>query len=91
MPFQPGQSGNPSGSAPKKIWVAALNRAIAQDDGKRLREAAEKLLDMAAQGDIAALRELGDRIDGKAIQAIQAEVDARVIVEMVKFADTNPG
>ena len=70
MPFEPGQSGNPSGNAPKKIWIAALNRAIAQDDGVRLRAAAEKLLDLAAAGEIPALRELGDRLDGKAAQTV---------------------
>lgn len=75
MPFQPGQSGNPSGHAPRKIWIAALNRAIAQDDGKKLRAAAEKLLDMAADGDVQAIRELGDRLDGKATQAVEHSGD----------------
>ena len=70
MPFEPGKAGNPEGSAPRKIWIAALNRAIAQDDGVRLRAAAEKLLDMAAVGDISALKELGDRLDGKPAQAL---------------------
>ena len=70
MPFEPGQSGNPKGHAPGKIWIAALNRAIAQDDGVRLRAAAEKLLDLAAAGEVPALKELGDRLDGKAVQQI---------------------
>ena len=70
MPFEPGQSGNPKGTAPKKIWIAALNRSIAQDDGKRLRAAAEKLLDLAVDGDVAALKELGDRLDGKPAQSM---------------------
>lgn len=70
MPFEPGQSGNPKGNPPRKIWIAALNRAIAQDDGIRLRQAAEKLLDLAADGDVPALRELGDRLDGKPTQQL---------------------
>lgn len=64
-----GQPGNKNATK-NKIWIAALNRAIAQDDGKRLREAAEKLIDLAAQGDVPALRELGDRLDGKAAQQL---------------------
>ena len=47
-----------------------MKRAIAQDDGVRLRSAAEKLLDLAAAGDVPALRELGDRLDGKPAQVI---------------------
>lgn len=64
-----GQPGN-NNATKNKVWIAALNRAIAQDDGKRLRAAAEKLLDLAAAGEIPALRELGDRLDGKPKQQI---------------------
>lgn len=86
MPFEPGQSGNPSGHAPKKIWIAALNRAIAQDDGKKLRAAAEKLLELAADGDVSAIKELGDRLDGKAIQALVGADDGPLIVQVVRYA-----
>lgn len=55
-----------------KPFAEAINRAIAQDDGKRLREIAEKLLTMAADGEIQAIKELADRTDGKAMQAIEA-------------------
>lgn len=58
-----------------KPFADAINRAIAQDDGKRLREIAEKLLTMAADGEIAAIKELADRTDGKAIQAIAGDPD----------------
>lgn len=88
MPFKPGQSGNPNGSQKSKPWYDALNRAIAQDDGKRLRAAAEKLLDEAANGEGWAIKELGDRLDGKAVQAIEAEVDGNLTIEVVRFAGT---
>lgn len=55
-----------------KPFADAINRAIAQDDGKRLRDIAEKLLTMAAGGEIQAIKELADRTDGKAMQAIEA-------------------
>ena len=89
MPFEPGESGNPKGSSPRKIWIAALNRAIAQDDGVRLRAAAEKLLDLAAAGEVPALRELGDRLDGKPTQQLvhSGDSDQPLIVEVVRFAD----
>ena len=83
MPFEPGQSGNPSGKAPRKIWIAALNRAIAQDDGVRLRQAAEKLLDLAVGGDVPALRELGDRLDGKPAQSVTIAGDAEQPLKIV--------
>ena len=86
MPFQPGnQLGKKYG-----LWRAALDRAIVQEDGKRLRAAAEKLLDMAAEGDLGAIKELGDRIDGKPAQAVimsgdedAAPVQVRAVIEFV--------
>lgn len=64
-----GQPGNQNATK-NKVWIAALNRAIAQDDGVRLRAAAEKLIDLAVAGDVQALKELGDRLDGKVAQAM---------------------
>lgn len=90
MPFKPGQSGNPSGKAPGKVWIAALNRAVAQDDGEKLRAAAEKLIDLAVAGDVAALRELGDRLDGKVAQAITGADGGAFVLEVVQFANPNP-
>lgn len=54
-----------------KPWIRALEKAIVQDPNK-LRNIALKVLDMAEQGDMAAIREIGDRLDGKAVQQIQA-------------------
>jgi hypothetical protein len=74
-----------------KVWIQALNRAVAQDDGVRLRAAAEKLIDLAVAGDVAALRELGDRLDGKVAQQVLLGGDGSgdpLIVQVVKFADT---
>ena len=48
-----------------------VDRAIKQDSGKRLREAAESLLDRAAQGEQWAVCALADRLDGKAAQALE--------------------
>lgn len=52
------------------VFNDALRRSIAQDDGRRLRLAAEKLLSLAADGIPWAVRELADRTDGRAFQAV---------------------
>ena len=70
MPFEPGQSGNPAGGAKVKRFYAALDRAIAQEDGKSLRQAAEQLLKQAAAGEAWAIQHLGDRLDGKPAQQV---------------------
>lgn len=67
------EAGAPEGNNNYKkgaIFNDALRRAIAQDDGKRIRDAAEKLLDLAAEGTPWAVRELIDRTDGKAFQSV---------------------
>ena len=65
-----GQPGNTNSTKKHLLWGDTLRRAIAQDNGKKLRQAAEALLDAAAGGDLAAIKELGDRIDGRAVQSI---------------------
>ncbi len=50
--------------------MQTLERAITQDDGKRLRGAAEKLLDLAEAGEPWAVKELADRLDGKVAQSL---------------------
>ena len=72
-----------------KPFAEAINRAIAQDDGVRLRAIAEALLTKAADGDMAAIREFADRLDGKAVQQVSGagengEFITKMIVELVK-------
>jgi len=54
-----------------RAFYGALSRAIAQDDGERIRRAAEKLLDLAAEGEAWAVKELRDTLDGKPAQAVE--------------------
>jgi hypothetical protein len=90
MPFQPGISGNPDGTKREAKFAAAVNRAIAQDDGQRLRACAEKLLDLAAEGEAWAVKELADRLDGRPAQALTvagepdaAPIAVKAVVEFV--------
>jgi len=41
-----------------RMWNDALRRAIAQDDGKRLKAAIEQLLNLASYGNIGRLKSL---------------------------------
>lgn len=64
-----GQPGNKNG-AKNRPWAEAINRALLADNGKKLRALAEKIIEKALEGDVPAMREVGDRVDGKAIQAL---------------------
>jgi hypothetical protein len=94
--FLPGNNANPEGARKHKLWDGALRRAITQEDGARLRQAAEKLLDQAAAGEAWAIKELADRLDGKSPQAIVGDADnpiqlvgriERIIIENAKASD----
>lgn len=62
--------GNDNSSVNNRLWTNTIRRAIAQGDPDRLRNIAEKLLNEALDGKPWAIRELGDRLEGKAPQAI---------------------
>ncbi len=62
--------GNKNGLKVNRLWGETIHRVITQENSKRLREAAEALVNKAIEGDTSALRELGDRIDGKVPQGI---------------------
>lgn len=61
-------------AANARVWKAAIERALeARGRGDRLaalNALAEQLLLKAEAGDMTALKELGDRLDGKPAQAI---------------------
>jgi hypothetical protein len=61
-------------AAKAKQWQMAIERALetrgAGDRRAALDELADKLLEKAAEGDLTALKELGDRLDGKPTQIV---------------------
>ena len=63
-------------------WAEAIDKALKQcEDGKpeKLRALADKLISLALDGESWAMKELGDRVDGKPLAAIEMSgiVDVR--------------
>ena len=54
-----------------KLFYDQLRVALVQEDKKRLRTIAEKLVKAAENGDAWAIKEIIDRVDGKAVQATE--------------------
>ena len=70
--------GNTNAAGAERPFRDAIARACAQEDGKRLRAAAEKLLDLAAAGEPWAIKELADRIDGKSFATKNISVNKKL-------------
>jgi hypothetical protein len=68
-------------------WSEAINRALLSEDGKQLRALADKLIACALAGDVAALREIGDRMDGKPAQAITGAEGGPVVIVQASAVD----
>lgn len=88
-------------AAKAKVWSAAIQRALdrrqpADQRIKAIDELADKLLDACYGGDLAALKELGDRLQGKPAQAIiggdegDPAVTLRVIERRIVRANAEP-
>jgi hypothetical protein len=88
----PGTIGNTNPTKGKR-WRDAINRALEKRSRaagiQAMDELAEKLLTLCDEGDLGALKEFGDRIDGKAVQGVElggidgAPVETKVVVEYV--------
>jgi hypothetical protein len=74
----------PSGPFADKLWRDALRRAVLKrvEKAQRLDRIAEKVAALAEAGDMAAAREIGDRLDGKPAQTTDLTIrDERMVVE----------
>jgi hypothetical protein len=65
-----GQPGNTNSSKNNRIWANTIRKLAVQEDYRRIHAIAEKLYEKAIEGDLGAIKEVGDRLDGKAV-AIQ--------------------
>jgi len=65
-----------------KLFYDQLRKVLIQDDALKLRQIALRLIEAAEDGEAWAVREVIDRIDGKAIQA--TEISGPEGAELVK-------
>lgn len=82
-------------AAKAKVWHAAIMRALerrkpADERVQAIDELADKLIELVAEGDLAALKEFGDRLDGKPAQSVtvagdeDAPLAVKALVELVR-------
>lgn len=71
-------------------WAEAVNRALLANDGQKLRALADKLIDRALEGDVSALKEIGDRVDGKPAQMLIGDADNPLVFQEVVRAIVDP-
>ena len=65
------------------LWADAIRLAVNranEGNKKHINALAEKLVETALTGDVQAMKEIGDRLDGKAVQAIEASVETTTYV-----------
>lgn len=88
--------GNTNSSRSNRIWGNIIRKLAMQEDYKRLHAMAEKLYEKAAEGDLGAIKEVGDRLDGKAIATTELSgVDGKDLpisigLDFVKPKDDSP-
>lgn len=82
-----------------KIWSAAINKQVHEyyetkdENGKvksirYLNVLAAQLVRAAAKGDMTAMKEIGDRLDGKPVQGIQADISGQTTI-VIASKDTD--
>ncbi len=86
--YLPGVSGNPAGRGSAPSLVAALRAELGErEDGGRpaMRAIAARLVEMALAGDIRAIREVLDRVDGKAVQSLSLSAEGPYELKPITF------
>ena len=76
-----GQPGNTNGKKPR-IFSDALRKHAVQNP-ELVARAAAALWNLAADGDIAAAREISDRLEGKPTQTVAGDPDAPLVFEVL--------
>lgn len=75
-----------SGRKAEKPFRDALRMELAEAGGnpKALRNIAKALIAQAEAGDMQAIKEFADRIDGKAVQQLDVDATVRNIEDMIE-------
>lgn len=62
-----GQPGNTNSSKINRLFAETIKRIDKQSEGEVARQIAQALIDKAITGDVSAIKEFADRVDGKAV------------------------
>jgi len=62
-----GQPGNTNSSKSNRLFADTIKRMVVQSEGEIARKVAEALILKAQEGDISAIKEFADRVDGKSV------------------------
>ena len=83
---------NPKGAKSDKLWRDAVMRAVKRresgKDPQAIERLADKLVARGLEGDVSALREIGDRLDGKPVQGLEHDVKPGANVKFVMHVGT---
>lgn len=84
--------GNTNGKKNNRLWSEAIRRAVArrgkgQEGG--LNKLADRFLDKVLEGDMTAIKEFGDRYEGKVPQAIEGPGEDGSFTIIVTSRDKN--
>ncbi|KKM85518.1 hypothetical protein LCGC14_1288250 [marine sediment metagenome] len=77
-PWQPGQSGNPNGRPKNSVTTLLKNQ-----DAKTTQEICDKLIELAKEGDLPAIKEYLDRTDGKVTQPTDHTFDGEGLLSIL--------
>ncbi len=94
--FGPGNNANPNGRPKGKTFSGYLREALEKIDPKTGKETyvsvAEALLRVALRGDVAAIKEFADRLDGKPSQKTDITSNGQTITgNTIVFKDFSDG
>jgi hypothetical protein len=62
-----GQPGNTNSIKINRLFAETIKRIDKQSEGEVARQVAQALIDKAITGDVSAIKEFADRIDGKSV------------------------
>ena len=67
--------GNQNSSKSNRLFGETIKRIVTQREGEVARKIAEALILKAQDGDISAIKEFADRVDGKVVQQIDQNTE----------------
>ena len=67
--------GNQNSSKSNRLFGETIKRIAVQSEGEINRAIAQALIEKAMSGDMSAIKEYGDRVDGKVVQQIDQNTE----------------